>query len=292
MKNSEIRKTNIAFFGTPKFSVQVLDELQKSGIIPKVIITAPDKPKGRKLIVTPPPTKVWAEKNNIEIIQPQKLDSDFYQKLKDTDCDLFIIAAYGKIIPNNILDIPKYKTLNIHPSLLPKYRGATPIQSAILSGDNETGMTIIQLDEEMDHGPILAQEIIDISDIPHISELSEKLARLGANILAEIIPSWIAGELKPKGQEHDLATFTKKIKTTDAEINLNKNPLENFRKIQSYGDNPKPYFFIKNKNNPDKKIRVIIKEADYKDGELILKKLIPEGKKEMDYKTLTNNFLK
>ncbi|MDO8520492.1 MAG: methionyl-tRNA formyltransferase [bacterium] len=147
-----------AFFGTPRFAEIVLDELEQKGFVPTLIVTAPDKPKGRKLIVTPSEVKVWAQKRGIPVFTPEKLrDEPFLAELKMANCDLFIVAAYGKIIPKLVLDMPRHGALNVHPSLLPKLRGPSPVESTILSGEISTGVTIILLDEEMDHGPIIAQ---------------------------------------------------------------------------------------------------------------------------------------
>jgi methionyl-tRNA formyltransferase len=277
---NNVSKPNVVFWGTSQFAVDILTELKKDNLLPSLVITMPDKPQGRKLILTSPPVKIWAEENNIKFLQPEKLDLELIKKLQTEDYNLFIVASYGKIIPQSVLDIPEYKTLNVHPSLLPKYRGASPIQSALLSGEKETGTSIMLLDEKMDHGPILDQEKIDISNIPHIENLSKELAQLGGKMLINIIPKWIQNKITPEEQDHNLATFTKKIEKKDAEINLASNPLQNFRKIQAFGNNPKPYFFIQ---KDGKNIRVIIKSAEYKNNKLILKKVIPEGKKEMNY---------
>jgi len=123
------------FFGTPEFAVSILEELKDAKIVPSLIVTAPDKPKGRGLVLTPPPVKIWAQLHNIPVVQPAKLDNDFTEKLKNSSYKLFVVAAYGKIIPKAVLDIPTNGTLNVHPSLLPKYRGASPIQSQILADE-------------------------------------------------------------------------------------------------------------------------------------------------------------
>ena len=138
-----LNKYKIAFFGTPDIAVMVLEELKKANIIPTLIITAPDKPKGRKLIMTPPPVKIWALKNNIIAMQPEKLDDNVLNMLSKGNYDLFIVASYGKILKKELIEIPKYKTINVHPSLLPKLRGASPIISAILRDEKKTGVTII-----------------------------------------------------------------------------------------------------------------------------------------------------
>jgi methionyl-tRNA formyltransferase len=272
----------IAFFGSPLFAVQSLEKLKELGIIPDLVIAQPDKPAGRKLLLTPPETKVWAEENNIATFQPKTLrDPEVVKALKDEGpWDLFIVAAYGKIITQEILDIPKHGSLNIHPSLLPKLRGASPLQSAILDED-ETGVTITLVDAEMDHGPILAQEKTVIENWPpKESELQKITAEQGAEMLAEVIPKWVKGEITPRDQEHDKATFTRKITKEDGLLDLNADPKENYRKIQAFDIWPRTYFFAE-KNGA--KIRVIITDAELKDGKLIIKKVIPEGKKEMDY---------
>jgi len=271
------KNINLIFFGTPQFSVYVLDELKKGGIIPSLIITAPDKPKGRKLILTPPPVKVWAEENNVSVLQPIKLDDDFISKL-GSDHELAIVAAYGKILPQKVLDIPKYGFLNVHPSMLPKFRGASPIESAILSDEEKTGTTIMVVDAEMDHGAILAQEELKSPTLSYqFLELEKELALLGGKLLIEVIPKWISGEMKGIEQNHEEATFTKKITKEDGLINLDGNPNENYKKFKAFSEWPRTYFFT------EKKIRVIIKEAELKNGKFVIKRVIPEGKKEMDY---------
>lgn len=281
MKNN----LKVAFFGTPQVAVYVLEELKNAGIIPNLIVTAPDKPAGRKLVVTPPPAKIWAEENFVSTLQPETLkDAQVVQTIKDeASWDIFIVAAYGNILPKEILDIPKYGTLNVHPSLLPRLRGASPIQTAILE-EKETGVTIMLVDEQMDHGPVVAQEKVaswtNPSDIPKASALEETLARRGGQILAEIIPKWTAGKIDARQQDHSSATFTKKINKCDGLLNLNDDAEKNYRKIRSFDIWPRAYFFIE-KNG--KKIRVIVTDAEIKNNELKIKKVIPEGKKEIPY---------
>jgi methionyl-tRNA formyltransferase len=156
----------LVFFGSSEFSIYVLDELLLHGIKPVLIVTTPDKPKGRKLTLTPNEVKVWAQQNSIEALDPPSLKNnpDFYSRLATSDSDLFLVASYGKIIPREIFELPKRKTLNIHPSLLPKYRGASPIQSQILNDEKEIGVTIMQIEETMDTGPIVAQKKVDFED--------------------------------------------------------------------------------------------------------------------------------
>ncbi len=277
MKN---KKNKIAFFGTPEFAVKILDKMKEEGQTPSLIVTTPDKPKGRNRILTPPATKVWAEENNISILQPSNLkDEEFLNEIKKIDWDLFVVASYGKIIPQEILDIPKHRTINVHPSLLPKLRGATPIESAILK-EEKTGTTIMLVDDKMDHGDILMQEKLETEKWPiKMMELENMLAGLGGEMLTKTIPLWVESKIQPKPQDHSKATFVDKFKKEDALINLKDNPEKNLRKIYAF-QKYKPYFFSERNG---KEIRVIIKDAKIENDKLIITRILPEGKKEMDY---------
>src|SRR3989344_7314050 len=147
-------KEHFVFFGSSEFSVTVLKTLEKQGLLPAVIVTTPDMPKGRTLSVMPPLVKIWGSAKNIPVLQPERLDSGFLAKLREFKFDVFLVASYGKILPQSLLEMPKSGAVNIHPSLLPKFRGATPIQSAILAGETATGVSLMLMDEKMDHGPI------------------------------------------------------------------------------------------------------------------------------------------
>jgi len=301
---------NFAFFGSSHLSVIVLDELKKLGYTPSLIVTTPDKPQGRKLIMTPNVVKTWAIENNIKVMSPAKLDAIFIESLKNDNWPLFIVASYGKIIPNEIIEMPKHKTLNIHPSLLPKYRGASPLPTAMLDDAKLTGVSIMQLDAEMDHGPIIAQKDAFILRWPTYEEFEEMMAIVGAHLLADILPDWIAGKITPKEQDHARATYTKKIAKEDAELSVSIDELKNpttipskkaydiFRKIQAYHQWPQAYFFIErtDTNGVSQKIRVKITQAtfdgDDKTGKLTIEKVIPEGKKEMSYEAFTQGYLK
>ncbi len=284
--NKNNTKLNIVFFGSPELAVDILKELKICGgltptdLMPSLIITQPNKKVGRKLIITPPPVKVWADENDIQTLQPEKLDNEFINKLKSENWDLFIVAAYGKIISQEILDIPKKGVLNVHPSLLPKYRGATPIHSPILNGDKESGVSIILLDEKMDHGPIIAQEKItlwknSISEIPTESKLEKTLAQLGGKLLGNTIPKWLNGEMTPQEQNHSEASFCNKFKSKDALIDLKNNPEENFLKIKAFDKWPKAHYFKDNK-------RILIKQARLENNKLIIEKILPEGGSEIN----------
>ena len=282
------KNINFAFFGTPDRAVWALDALHAAGLTPRMVVTRPDKPQGRKLLLTPPPAKVWALAHDVPVLQPEKLDESFYHQLSVVGCQLFIVLAYGKIIPKHILDIPKHGTLNIHGSLLPKYRGASPIESAILADDRETGVSIILMDEEMDHGPIVAEEKVAVKNWPpSADELARGIVEKGAGLLAKILPDWISGKITPKAQDHARATYTKKIKKEDGLIDLEDDPYKNFLKIQAYKGWPGTYFFA-SVPGKDKGVRIIIKDAAYDDGKLVIRRVVPEGKKEMPYAEFLN----
>jgi methionyl-tRNA formyltransferase len=284
MKN----KITWAFFGTSHFSTLVLNELKAGGYIPSLIVTVEDKPKGRKLVLTPPEAKVWAEENHVPYVQLKALrtpeSEELIRSFAPEGFDLFIVASYGKIIPQNILDIPKYKTLNVHPSLLPKLRGPSPMISAILT-ENETGVSIMRLDAEMDHGPILLQKTVPVEWPPYAEDLENTLGKVGGEMLVQVIEPWMRGEIKEIEQDHSKATLCQKIEKTDAEIDLSAPAETNLRKIRAYHLWPGAYFFD---TNGGKKIRVIIKRARIDDGILILERVVPEGKKEMDYISYLN----
>jgi len=274
----------MVFFGTPSFSASVLDELVGAGMPPSLVVTTPDRPKGRKLEITPPPVKVWAKEHKIEVLQPQFLHDAFIeeliQKAPGGSWDLFVVAAYGEILRKELIELPKHGTLNVHPSLLPRWRGASPIQSTILN-DDEAGVTIMLIDEEMDHGPILSQAKIEVENWPPKGRLlSQLLATEGGKLLAETIPGWIAGRITPEEQKHEEATYTKKIKKEDGLIDLSGDPKKNYRKIQAYDLWPGAYFMAK---RGGKDIRVKITDASLKHDELVIERVVPEGKQEMSY---------
>jgi len=270
------------FFGTPELSAEILEYLKSQGLTPSLVVTNPDRPQGRKMIITPPPVKVWALREKIPVLQPEDLkEPAFLSALEEAKASLFVVVAYGKIIPKEILKIPSKGSLNIHYSLLPKYRGASPIETAILNDDKEVGVSILLLDEKMDHGPIVAEKTVPIETWPpSSSELRAICNDVAGKLLAESIPLWIDGKIQAKEQEHLKATYAKKIKKEDGLIDLVSDGYQNFLKIQAYKIWPQTFFFTNIRN---KKTRVIISDAAFVDGKLVIKKVIPEGKKEVDY---------
>ena len=278
------------FFGTDEFSVIVLETLKTRGFLPALVLTTPDKPQGRHLTLTPPPVKLWAIKNDIKFIQPPSFkDSSAIDKLKALSCQLFVVASYGKIIPQSVLDLPEHGTLNIHPSLLPKFRGATPLQSAILAGEEKTGVSIMKLDALMDHGSLLGQIVISLTDWqPYYQELHDRSATEGANLLADLLPAYLAGKLIPVEQDHSMATYTQKIEKADGQLDLTGDPEINYRKVRAFTPWPGVFFFIKKDN---RELRVSIKKARLENGQLIIEKVVPEGKKEMDWASFQRGYL-
>ncbi len=276
----------IAFWGTSRFSIIILDELAHAGVFPTLIITAPPKPKGRHLELTPSEVKVWADTHNVPTLEPKEIKSTEFAQILGTDWDLFIVASYGKIIPRIILDTPRHNTLNVHPSILPKLRGASPLQSSILEdipvdSTHETGVSIMLLDEEVDHGPIVALEKVSIPNWPpKESELEEILGKLGGKLLIKIIPEWIKGNISPHEQDHLHATLTKKITKESGYIDLADDPENTYRKIRAFNVWPRTYFIT---NYNGREIRVVVIDAKIEDGKLIILRVIPEGKKEMLY---------
>ena len=216
-------KIKVIFMGTPEFSVPYLKSLIDSDIFEiAAVITQPDKPKGRKQIIEPSPVKVLAQKNDIEILQPEKLkkNQEVIDRLKATSPDLLVVVAYGQIIPKSILEIAKLGNVNVHPSLLPKYRGASPIQNAILNNEAKTGLTILLIDEEMDHGPILDKKKIILDGTETNESLHQKLSgKFGTEFFIDTLKKFINQEIKPQEQNHSQATYCQLIEKDEARIN-------------------------------------------------------------------------
>jgi methionyl-tRNA formyltransferase len=268
---------NFVFFGTPDVASETLEILKANGYLPSLIVTTPDKPQGRKMVVTPPPVKAWAQKNNIPYLQPEKITPDFIEEFKKLNTDLSIVVAYGKILPEELIKIPRLGTINIHYSLLPKYRGASPVEACLLNGDTETGVSIQQMAFKLDSGDIIVEEKlnIDINDIKNT--LREKLIKIGGDLLCKIIPDIFNQNLNPIAQDESRATFCKKIKKEDGEIDPNGNALGNWNKYRAFFGWPGVFFFINGK-------RIKITKARYENDSFVIERVIPEGKKEIDFK--------
>jgi methionyl-tRNA formyltransferase len=267
-----------AFFGTPRFAEIILERLIQNGFVPSALICNPDRPVGRKKVITPPPTKLLAQKHNIPISQPEKLEIRNL-RLEIGKVDFALAAAYGKIIPKDIISTFPKGMIGVHPSLLPKYRGASPIQTAILNGEKETGITLFLIDEKTDHGKIIAQNTITITSNDNYNSLEEKLAEIGAELAIKTIPDYIDGKIITEEQNHTEATLTKKFETEDGFVSSEalqlafngEKSFELHKKICAL--NPEPGVWTLQNGK-----RIKLLESKLKDGKLILKKIQIEGK--------------
>ncbi len=271
------KNSKIIFFGTPEISAHVLQSLLNAGYDIVAAVTNPDAPVGRHHVMTPSPVKVLAEKNNIPVLQPEKLDTDFLEKLKANGQRLTagLVVAYGKIIPHTIIDSFPLGMLNIHYSLLPKYRGASPVENAILSGDATTGVTIQKLVFKLDAGPIISVREFPIDDQITSPELKTKLTEIGAELLIETLPKYLAGEITPIEQNESDATHCKKISKSDGEIQLSDSDESKWLKYRAYFGWPGIFYF----DSEGKRNKITL--ATFENEKFVIKKVIPEGKSEM-----------
>lgn len=280
---------NFAFFGGEPLAVPVLNKLKEKNLIPSLIVCNPDRPSGRGHNLTLPPAKIWAEGEGIPVFQPDNYkDGAAENKLKEQAWDLFVVVAYNFILPDWLLKIPKHGSLNLHPSLLPKLRGASPIRTAILENlPDEVGVTVMLLDYKMDTGPILEQEplMLNNKNWPMTGpELDKKLAKIGGELLADVIPAWLNDELLPQEQNHEQATYCTKLDKSKSELSLNPHKLPAGREakkvlhtIYAFSGIGDSFFIHEGK-------RVKIKAADLTDGgTLRILKVIPEGRKEISW---------
>ena len=281
MKNKKIK---IIFIGVSSFAVPALEALIKEKYSIIAVITSPDKPSGRKKEVFFSPVKKLAQEHNLNISQPDNI-SETKERIRQLKPDLIIVSSYGKIIPKEILNIPQFKSINIHPSLLPKYRGPSPIQTAILNGDKKTGITVIIMDEKMDHGPVIFQKELEILPDENYKELEKRLSQESGKILIKIIPEYIKKELIPQKQNEEKATYTKIILKEEGEIDFNKTAREIERKIRAFYPWPGTFFFLNKKRVKIIKGKAVNKKekASLKTGQgcLELELVQPEGKKIM-----------
>ncbi|UJL47891.1 methionyl-tRNA formyltransferase [Virgibacillus sp. NKC19-16] len=230
----------IVFMGTPDFSVPILDSLVKSEYEVVLVVSQPDRPKGRKKVISPPPVKVEAEKHNIPVFQPEKLKHN-YEEILTYKPDVIITAAYGQILPNALLETPVYGCINVHASLLPELRGGAPVHYAILQGKKETGISLMYMAEKLDAGDILVQKKVQIDDEDHVGSLHEKLSNAGANLLIESLPEIFTDSMKPIKQDESKATFAMNIKREQEKVDWTKSNLEIYNHIR--GLHPWPVAF-------------------------------------------------
>lgn len=223
----------VVFMGTPEFAVPCLQKLIDCGHKVTGVFTQPDKPQGRKMILTPPPVKVLAEANGIKVYQPTKMkDGTALEMLREADPELCVVVAYGKILPKEILEYPKYGCINIHASLLPKLRGAAPIQWSIINGFDKTGVTSMQMDEGLDTGDMLIMRDIEIGENMTAGELHDELSQLGAAVLEETVNALLNGGLKPEKQNHDEFTYASMLSKELSPIDWNCSAKDIHNKIR------------------------------------------------------------
>ncbi len=265
------------FFGTPYVARDTLLKLIEHGWRPEVVITNPDAPRGRKQVMTASETKAAAEANGIPVFTPERLDDEFVESLKQYACDFAIVVAYGKILPETLINAFPKGVLNIHYSLLPKYRGASPVEAALLNDDRDTGVTIQKMVHKLDAGDIVAVKTEAVLPDDTVITLRERLITLGSDLLVDALPKYLDGEIQPTKQNEAEVTFASKIKKEDGEIKLEDDASVNWNKYRAYAAWP-GVFFMKN----GKRIKITKAEMDADEHFKILR-VIQEGKKEMDY---------
>lgn len=285
----------IIYMGTPDFAVPALKALNNSEHEVAAVFTQPDKPKGRKMILTPPDVKVCANELSIPVFQPETFkDGKALEIINGFNPDVIVVAAYGKILPKAVLDAPKYGCINIHGSLLPKYRGAAPIQQSVLNGDRITGVTAMQMDVGLDTGDILLVKETEISENETSGELFDRLAELGGELIVETLSLLEQGSLTPKKQDDSLATHTSKIDKSYCPIDFSKTAQEVHNQVRGLNPWPVATTKIDGKNIKVYSTRLCSKSAQAGtiisvkplivacgEGSVEICELQPEGKKRM-----------
>lgn len=230
----------IVFMGTPDFSVPILHALAREEYEIVLVVTQPDRPKGRKRMITPPPVKQAAKELGLPILQPERLRNE-YQEIIDANPDIIVTAAYGQLLPNELLEAPPFGCINVHASLLPELRGGAPIHHAIIQGKKETGITIMYMVEKLDAGDMLTQVTVPIAVDDHVGILHDKLSEAGAKLLIETLPGIFNKQLTPITQEEEQATFAANIKREDEWIDWNRNSTEIYNQIRGLHPWPVAY---------------------------------------------------
>jgi len=263
-----------AFFGTPEIASATLAILTNAGFPPSLVVTNADKPVGRKFTMTPSPVKEWALQHNIPVWDTEDI-AELTQHVAQESWDAFIVVAYGHILPESLINLPTHGTLNIHYSLLPRWRGASPVEAAILHGDDITGVTIQQMVYKLDAGAIIAQSSIELDGTETTPELKEVMAAVGGELLADILPEWLNQDITPEPQDESHVTKSGKFKKEDAEIRADMDELTKWRTYRALIER-KPYFIEDGKRN-------IITDAEFQNGTFVIKEIIPEGKQRTAY---------
>ena len=301
MEKNELR---LVFMGTPEISAYVFEKMIEDGYRFVGLVAQPDHPVGRKGIIEKVPTKVIAEKYNIPVFQPAKirLDYSFINELKP---DLVITLAYGQIVPEGFLNVPRFGCLNLHGSLLPKYRGASPIQSSLINNEKVTGVTLMEMVKAMDAGRMYAKKEIEISEDDNSTSLFNKVKIAASELVLEALPKYINGELKGEIQDENEVTFCSTIKPEQEKLDLSLSAKQIVGWIRGLSDEPGAYLYLNNNKLKIYKAKVVdssvtaevgtVVKADKnglymqaKDGVISLLEVQKEGKKRMDYRSFIN----
>ncbi|MDD6878722.1 MAG: methionyl-tRNA formyltransferase [bacterium] len=303
-----MKNIKIVFMGTPDFSVPILEMLINNYNVVGVV-TQPDKEVGRKKIITPSPVKIVAERNNINVLTPKKL-KDEYESIIELEPDIIVTCAFGQLVPVEILNYPKYGCINVHASLLPKYRGGAPIQRAIMAGEVKTGITIMYMAEGLDTGDMISKEEVLIDDNDNYDSLSIKLQKSGVNLLEKTLPDILKGKVKREIQNNEESTYARIITRDDELIDFNKSTLEIHNKIRALDSIPGAYaildgnvmkiyssrmsdhMYLNAKNGQIVKIYSDGFGVSTKDSELIITQIQLQGKKRMSVKDYFNGITK
>ena len=301
-----MKEKNIVFMGTPDFAVPILEMLiEVSNVV--MVVTQPDKEVGRKKIISKSPVKKIAEENNIMVFQPERIRND-YEELVGLNIDLIVTCAYGQIVPQEVLDLPKYGAINVHASLLPKYRGSAPIQWSLINGDKETGVTLMYMDKGMDTGDIIVKKSCAIDNSDNVGTLHDKLSLLGRDLLKENLERIINQTVKRIKQNNDEATLAPMIKREDEHLDFNSEGRSIINKIRALSPWPLANFLLndqeikvidaefRTKNNPKAGVASEVNKdtlgIECLDGIIYLKMIKPFGKKEMTIKDYLNGINK
>ncbi|MDM5332673.1 methionyl-tRNA formyltransferase [Ureibacillus composti] len=241
--------TRIVFMGTPHFSVPILRMLHEEGYDILAVVTQPDRPVGRKKVMTPPPVKEEAVRLGLPVIQPEKLrNSTELDEIIELGADLIVTAAFGQILPKVLLDAPRLGCINVHASLLPKYRGGAPIHQSILDGESKTGVTIMYMEEKLDAGDIISQQEVEIEETDHTGSMFEKLSIIGRDLLKETLPSIIAGTNERTKQEEEQATFAHNISREQERMNWSDDARKLYNQVRGLHPWPVAYTTLNGEN--------------------------------------------
>ena len=263
-------EVRVVFMGTPDFAVPILESLIRGSYHVVAVYTRPDKPAGRRQRLTLPAVKRLAVEYKIPVIQPKTLRAaEAVKELASFNPELIVVAAFGRILPGEVLALPEFGCVNVHPSLLPQHRGASPVVDALLCGDSLTGVTIILMDAGMDSGPILAHREVDISSEDTAGSLTSKLADVGAELLVETLPKWLKGELEPRPQDERQATYSRLITSKDGQIDWHLPALELWRQVRAFNPWPGCYTWWQGKRLKIHKAVPLGKVANGEIGEVV-----------------------